>query len=79
VELQAFYTQERTVEELATQVTEIQKEFRIYSIIIGAFFGLVIALTLINLSVKRTRKLYEIDDANCVGCGKCFSYCPQKK
>jgi polyferredoxin len=77
LELQAFYGQERTVEELEVQVAVIKKEFRIYSGITGAFIGLVIALTLINLSVKRTRKLYEIDDADCVSCGKCFSYCPQ--
>ncbi|MDR0295130.1 MAG: 4Fe-4S binding protein [Prevotellaceae bacterium] len=79
LELQAFYSRERTIEELAVQVAVIKKEFRIYSGIIGAFFSLVIALTLINLSVKRTRKLYEIDDANCVSCGKCFKYCPQNK
>jgi len=78
LELQALYSQEeRTVEKLAAQVAVIKNEFRVYSGIIGAFFGLVIALTLINLSVKRTRKLYEIDDANCVCCGKCFKYCPQ--
>ena len=79
LELQAFYGQEKTVEELAEQVTGIKKEFRIYSGIIGAFIGLVIALTLINLSVKRTRKRYEIDAANCVACGRCFGYCPQKQ
>ena len=79
LELQAFYGEEKTVEELEAQVAEIKKEFRVWSGIIGAFIGLIIALTLINLSVKRTRKLYEIDDANCVSCGKCFSYCPQNQ
>ena len=79
LELQAFYSQKRTVEELAAQVVEIKKQFRISSGLIGAFFGLVIALTLINLSVKRTRKQYEIDAANCVACGRCFKYCPQNK
>ncbi|MDR2970908.1 MAG: 4Fe-4S binding protein, partial [Bacteroidales bacterium] len=58
LELQAFYGQQRTVEELTAQVAGIKKEFHIWSGIIGAFFGLVIALTLINLSAKRTRKLY---------------------
>ena len=77
LELQAFYSQEKTVEELAAKVEGIKNEFRIYSGIIGAFFGLVIGLTLINLSIKRTRKFYEIDDSNCVGCGRCFGYCPQ--
>jgi len=80
LELQAFYGQEiRTVEMLAEEAAEIKRDFRIYSGIIGAFFGLVIALTLINLSVKRTRKCYEIDDADCVSCGRCFKYCPQNK
>ncbi|MCL2167884.1 MAG: 4Fe-4S binding protein [Lentimicrobiaceae bacterium] len=77
LELQAFYGQKRTVAELETQVIKIKKEFRIASTIVGAFFGLIISLTLIHLSTKRTRKLYEIDYANCVECGRCFGYCPQ--
>jgi len=77
LELQAFYGMGRNVEELETQITVIKKEFRMYSRAIGAFLGLVIGLTLIGLSTKRTRKFYEIDDANCVCCGRCFSYCPQ--
>jgi len=78
LELQAFYSFGKAVEELATEVEKIKKDFHFYSGIIGAFFGLVIALTLINLSTKRTRKRYEIDNANCVSCGRCFKYCPQK-
>ena len=77
LELQTFYGQGKTVEELAAQVAGIKKEFRIYSGITGAFIGLVIALILISLSTKRTRKSYEIDYANCVSCGRCFKYCPQ--
>jgi NAD-dependent dihydropyrimidine dehydrogenase PreA subunit len=78
LELQAFYGQERRVEDLAAEVAVIQKEFRMGSVFTGGFIGLVIALTLINLSIKRTRKSYEIDQAHCVGCGRCFPYCPQK-
>ena len=77
LELQAFYGEEKTVEELAAQVVEIKKAFRFWSGVVGAFFGLVITLTLINLSVKRTRRQYEINDADCVSCGRCFKYCPQ--
>ena len=79
LELQAFYGQSRTVEELSAQVSEIKKDFQIYSTIIGAFFGLIIALTLISLSIKRTRKSYEIDNANCLCCGRCFKYCTRNK
>jgi ferredoxin len=79
IELQAFYSQEGTVKELAAKVAGIKKEFRFYSGITGAFFGLIIALTLINLSTKRTRKQYEITGANCIDCGRCFKYCPQNR
>jgi len=79
LELQTFYGHGKTVEELAAEVAEINKAFRIWSIVIGAFIGLVIALTLIGLSTKRTRRFYEIDDANCVSCGRCFGYCPQNQ
>jgi len=79
LELQAFYGQGRAKEELWTEVEVIKKEFRIWSGIIGAFIGLIISLTLINLSAKRTRKSYEIDHAKCVCCGRCFSYCPQNQ
>jgi polyferredoxin len=54
-------------------------DFRLYAIFVGAFFGLVISITLINLSTKRTRKQYEIDNASCVACGRCFKCCPQGK
>ena len=77
LELQAFYGQERTVKKLAAQVADIKKEFGIWSSIIGAFFGLVISLTLIHLSTKRTRKYYEIDANDCISCGRCFKYCAQ--
>ncbi len=65
--------------ELTTKVEIVQYKYKKLSYIIGAFFGLVLGLKLINLSVKRTRKTYEIDHANCVACGKCFNYCPQNK
>ena len=77
LELQAFYGQGGTAEELETHVAAIKKEFRLWSGTVGAFIGLVIGLTLITLSTKRTRKLYEVDGANCVACGRCFTYCPQ--
>ena len=79
LELQAFYGQGGTIEELTPFVENIKQQFKLYSTIIGPFLGLIIGLTLIGLSLKRTRKHYDIDDANCVNCGRCFSYCPQNK
>lgn len=78
-EVEAFYAQGRTMEELLQSNDAVQADFRFYGTIVGALIGLVIGLKLINLSVRRTRKAYEIDHKNCVSCGKCFSYCPQNK
>ena len=77
VELEAFYGQGGTVEELTERHDQIQNDFKFYATIAGALIGLLVGITLINLSIKRTRKLYEIDHKDCVACGRCFSYCPQ--
>ena len=79
LELEAFYGQGDTVENLTEKYHAIQAAFRFYSTLSGAVIGFIIGITLINLSVKRTRKLYGIDHKNCVACGRCFSYCPQNK
>lgn len=79
LELEAFYGQGRTLDDLTEKYQKVQADFKLYATIAGALIGLVLGLTLINLSVKRTRKQYRIDPAACVACGKCFSYCPQNK
>jgi polyferredoxin len=77
LELEAFYGHEGSIEELTERFEKIQSEFKLYSTIAGALIGLVFGIILIGLSVKRTRKHYEIDNAECVACARCFSYCPQ--
>ncbi len=77
LELEAFYGQGGTIEGITGTYEQIRDAFRLYATIAGGLIGLVIGCTLIRLSVKRTRRLYEIDAAACVACGKCFSYCPQ--
>lgn len=79
LELEAFYGQGRSVEEITALYEAKVAEYRFWSTIAGALIGLVIGLALIRLSVKRSRKQYEINHANCVACGQCFSYCPQNK
>jgi len=77
LELEAFFKNERTVEEVAEMSARTKADFSLYSTVAGGLIGLVFGLTLISLSIKRTRKEYEIDDAECIACGKCFKYCPQ--
>jgi len=77
VDVEVFFSQQGKVDELATRVANIRVLFKTYSTIAGALIGLIVGLTLINLSLKRSRDTYEIDPAACVACGRCFSYCPQ--
>ena len=79
LELEAFYGQGSSVEDITALYEAKVIEYRYWSTIAGGLIGLVIALALIRLSVKRSRKQYEINHANCVACGQCFSYCPQNK
>ena len=76
-ELEAFYGQGGSIDELTAIYNEIEHRFSFLSTIAGILIGLVIGLKLLNLSLKRTRVEYEIDNAACVSCGRCFSYCPQ--
>lgn len=78
-EVEAFYSQGRNLAELEASKEGVLKQFRLYSTLAGILIGLVIGLKLLEMSLKRGRKEYEIDYAHCVGCAKCFDYCPQNK
>jgi len=78
-ELVAFYGSEGNAELLKSDTEAIVAKFKTWATVSGAFIGLVVALTLIGLSLKRTRKKYEIDHAACVSCARCFGYCPQNQ
>lgn len=76
-ELEAFHGRGGNVGELSAQVAAVKNDFKRYSTGAGALAGLIVGISLTGLSIKRTRKHYEINDADCVGCGRCFAYCPQ--
>jgi polyferredoxin len=77
IELETYYAQGGTPEAIAARYADIRTDFRRYATLTGALIGLVIGLTQLRLSTKRSRKQYAIDPAACVACGRCFSYCPQ--
>jgi len=79
LEVEAFYMEGRTMEDLAASADAVKSQFRTISTWCGAFMGLVLSIALIRFSVKRRRETYEIDMSSCVACGKCFDYCPQNK
>jgi NAD-dependent dihydropyrimidine dehydrogenase PreA subunit len=79
LDVEVFYAQGGTLETLSVRAENILDEFRTAATVAGGFIGLVTGCMFIGLSLKRSRKTYEIDDAACVNCGRCFRYCPQNK
>ncbi len=61
---------------LAGQSETIQSQYRTGTMIVGLFLGLVLALKLITLTIRRTRADYEADRGLCFACGRCYAYCP---
>ena len=75
----AFRTTGRSVKELYTDALAVKGQFDRGTWLLGGFVGLVAGLTLISLSIRRSRTDYEADRALCVACGRCFDYCPVGK
>ena len=79
LEVETFHALGGDIEALQAEVAEMQHKYVIYAHLAGALIGFVIGFKLLRLSVKRSRKTYEIDTARCSMCGRCFSYCPQNQ
>lgn len=77
LEVETFNAMGRNIEELKAEVDAVRAEYAFYSYLAGALIGFVIGFKLLKLSLKRSRKTYEIASARCTMCGKCFNYCPQ--
>jgi ferredoxin len=78
VDVQAFMASGKSLNELVSEAEVIRRQFYIGTLILGAWFGLVIALTLLRLRTHRTNTIYQPDKGDCVSCGRCFKYCPVK-
>ena len=74
----AFRATGRDVEDLNAEAAGIISQFATGGWFFGGFVGLVIALTLISLTVQRKRTDYEADRGSCLACGRCFEYCPRE-
>lgn len=77
LEVETFHALGGDMEALKEKVDSVRDEYERYAYMAGALIGFVIGFKLLKLSLKRSRKTYEIDMARCTMCGKCFNYCPQ--
>jgi len=62
--------------ELYARAAVIKERFDKGSWGLGIWIGLVLALRLIGLSVRRTRETYQVDPVACVACARCYASCP---
>jgi ferredoxin len=73
---EAFRNTGQPKEELLASVVAIRSRFRLPAILLGGWVGLVVAVKLISLSVRRRREDYQPDRGRCVSCARCYWYCP---
>lgn len=79
LDVQTFMSSGRSLDDLVNSATIVREKFYTGSWLLGIFMGLVIAFTILNQLMFRSRKDYEPDKADCVSCGRCMDFCPIKK
>jgi ferredoxin len=75
VESEAFRATGRPLTELAAEALRLRRQFRLGSILLGAFVGLVLGARLAGLARWPRRDCYDVDRADCVSCARCFESC----
>ncbi len=78
LESRTFRSMGTPTAELEAEAISIRQRYHRGGWLLGAFWGLVVMVKLITLSVRRKRQDYEPDPAACFNCGRCFAYCPQE-
>ncbi len=71
-----FRSMGKSEEQLMAEAAKIRSQMNFGGWLLGGFLGLVFALKLINVSLIRDQKDYEVDQPTCFSCGRCCSYCP---
>ncbi|MCF7972688.1 MAG: 4Fe-4S binding protein [Phycisphaerae bacterium] len=75
----AFRASGRTPESLYQDAAAVQAQYVTGSILVGAFLGLVLGLKLVRVSIRRERSGYEAQQAGCLACARCYTFCPRER
>ncbi|MBI4657963.1 MAG: 4Fe-4S binding protein [Verrucomicrobia bacterium] len=70
---------EQNAKELLENALSVRRKFQTGGWWLGGWIGLVVAVKLIGLSVRRNRTNYEPNRASCFACARCFSSCPNER
>ena len=79
LESEALRVDADVIAELRQLAGNAKKNFRWGLMLIGAYLGIVIGAYLIRQSTYSKRDCYDVDPAACVGCGRCYRFCPVLK
>lgn len=75
---EAFRESGESVESLYARADAVLEKFGWGGALFGGWVGLVFAVKLVQLSLRRRRTDYEPDRGACVSCGRCLWYCPEE-
>ena len=78
LESEAFRNTMEPAESLFARARAVERRYTWGGAILGAWMGLVIAVKLVGLLRVAQRDIYEIDQAACVACCRCFLSCPRE-
>ena len=63
---------------MAAEARALRSRYTLAARWCGAWVGLVIGLKLLSLAIIRRRPDYEANQSRCLGCARCYRYCPQE-
>lgn len=73
---EVFRKSGREIAELFREAAAIENRYRWGGLLIGLWFGVVMAAKCAQLHWPAFRREYEPDRAKCYSCGRCFRFCP---
>ena len=76
--IESFRSSGKPVEELYAEASVIINQFKMGSMLLGGFIGLVIGISLASLAILRYREDYEPNRGECLSCVRCVDFCPVK-
>ncbi len=72
----AFRSAGRSPREAYLAADMLQQRSATMAAWLGAWIGLVVAIKLVQLSMRRQRIDHQANRSGCVACGRCYRYCP---
>ena len=78
LESRTFREMRQPTAQLYNEALAVRGNFYIGAWLFGGFFGLVLGIKLLMLSVGKRQRDFEPHRADCFSCGRCFRYCPKE-